>query len=83
MFKNTDYSALTIEELKVKESDSKKYQIGYVVFAISAGALTLFSIYKKNTGFIHSVLPLISVLLLSKSGTNLKKIQAEIIKKSN
>ncbi len=82
MLQNIDYSELTIDELKVKENDTKNRQKGYVALAIIAVGFTIFSIYEKNTGFIHTILPLISILLLSTNGTNLKKIQTEIIKKA-
>lgn len=83
MFEKKDYSKLTLEELIQEEIKVKKSQKIITVIAFLACGITLYAIYKHDVNFIHTVLPLGSILYIGKLGENLKAIKQEISNKKS
>jgi hypothetical protein len=80
MLEKKDYSKLTLEELIIEEKAAIKKASTFKIIAGIAVGVTLYAIFKHSVGFIHTLLPLMSIFILHRNGENLKMIQTEIKK---
>ncbi len=78
MFKKIDYSKLTLQELLIEEASYKKIRKVLIAFTIIGLLVTLFSIYKRDSGFLNAIFPIIMILTLIKNGETMKTIIKEI-----
>ena len=71
MSKNNLYSNSTLEELIAKQSSLIKRKKASIIVTILLVLNTIFAIYTKNIGFIHSISILLALFFLAYNASEL------------